>query len=109
MVGPWNSGLKNGQDHAWKVWDLGKWVVMKETLTGQAAGSPALPEGICTRTKLECLSNWRDSSEETVIYSKTQQKVFLLLMIMTRGKELLLFLHYKLYSCSKQIDIVLIL
>lgn len=108
MVGPWNSGLKNGQEHAWKVWDLGKWVVMKETLTGQAAGSPVLPEGICTRTKLQRLSNWRDSvAWRQLFIPKRNRKFFLLLM--TRGKELFLFLHYKLYSCSKQIDIVLIL
>lgn len=77
MVGPWNSGLKNGQEHAWKVWDLGKWVVMKETLTGQAAGSPALPEGICTRTKLQRLSNWRDSvAWRQLFIPKRKRKVF---------------------------------
>lgn len=81
---------------------------MKETLTGQAAGSPALPEGICTRTKLQRLSNWRDSvAWRQLFIPKLNRKFFLLLM--TRGKELFLFLHYKLYSCSKQIDIVLIL
>lgn len=96
------------------IWESGWWwrkhwrVVMKETLTGQAAGSPALPEGICTRTKLQRLSNWRDSvAWRQLFIPKRNRKFFLLLM--TRGKELFLFLHYKLYSCSKQIDIVLIL